>query len=63
MVVVGDAQQVVIVVAIAITPIDSANTSHDLHPLGPVALVHRAELVATATHPVRSNRLELHSDM
>lgn len=33
------------------------DAAHDLHPFRPVALVHRAKLVAAATHSVGANSL------
>jgi hypothetical protein len=40
-----------------------ADATHDLHPLGPIALVHGPELVSAAAHPIRADGLQLHADI
>lgn len=48
-------QVMVVVVAIG------ADAAHYLHPFGPVALIHGAELVSAAAHSVRANGLQFHA--
>ena len=43
--------------------ITRANTSHNLHPLSPIALVHGPKLVAAPAHSVRAHRLQLHANI
>lgn len=43
--------------------VGAGDAAHDLHPFGPVALVHGAEFVAAAAHAIGSDRFELHADV
>lgn len=52
-----------VVVVVTVTVVEPIGAPHCLHPFGPVPLVHWAELVSSASHPIGSNGLSLHADV
>lgn len=51
---------VVVVVVVVVVGI-GADGAHNLHPLGPIALVHGPKFVSAAAHSIRAHRLQLHA--